>query len=322
MLCVGLAALMSFPISASAQGTCTNTPAGAGTPPTVTITTIVAAQVKCTGLTQGLTFTLDTGAQIGTSAGSRATGVTNNAGALEILPGSSSSGDIAVVSRGSIYSSENGIRVYIPQNRTGAISVDLQAGTIVATKAGAYLLQYGTGDITFKTAVGSTIRASGGGLLAEVNSVGSGNLSITHNGKIYADKTGFLLNSRAAGSVTVTTGADSVIDADNVLESDGNTVLSTNVGRGIEASAGAGVIMITHNGMIDAEYDGIAVLNTGGAGAIMITTAKGSTITSVNRVGIRVQHKARARSISRSAVRSWETAGTKAATPTNMPAYI
>ncbi len=285
MLCVGLAALMSLPISASAQGTCTNTPAGAGTPPTVTITTIVAAQVKCTGLTQGLTLTLDTGAQIGTSAGSRATGVTNNAGALEILPGSSSSGDIAVVSRGSIYSSENGIRVYIPQNRTGAISVDLQAGTIVATKAGAYLLQYGTGDITFKTAVGSTIRASGGGLLAEVNSVGSGNLSITHNGKIYTDKIGFLLVNRAAGNVTVTTGADSVIDADSVLDSEGDLVPAT-LGRGIQAETnGAGVITITHNGMIEAEDDGIVALHTG-AGGIMITTAKGSTVTSQGRPSI------------------------------------
>ncbi len=292
MLCVGLATLMSFPISASAQGTCTNTPAGAGTPPTVTITTIVAAQVKCTGLTQGLTFTLDTGAQIGTNAFSRATGVANNNGALEILPGND--GNIAVVSRGSIYSSERGIRVYIPAGKSGKINVDLQASTIVATKTAVSLLQYGTGDVTFKTAVGSTIQASATAIYAEIEGGGGGDITITHNGRIEADMQGFFLLSSAGGDITVTTGADSVIDADNIFNNAGG-VTEANRGIAIAArikakSGGNGAIAITHNGKIDAEDAGIRAVIEAGEGGIMITTAKSSTIMSKWGRGVEVVH--------------------------------
>ncbi len=272
MLCVGLATLMSLPIPASAQGTCTNTPAGAGTPPTVTITTIVAAQVKCTGLTQGLTLTLDTGAQIGTSASSRATGVASGEGALYIKPDNDV--NVAVVSRGSVYSSEHGIMVYLIQGKTGTMEVDLQAGTIDATKTGVWLAQYGAGDITFKTSVDSTVKGSQHGVALTKKPNGRGDITVVHNGKIYADKEGFSLYNEEGDSITVTTGADSVIDADNIPRGDGTTD-PNNLGIGIYAKVSKkagrnGTITITHNGKIDAEYDGIFA-ETDGVGDIKIT---------------------------------------------------
>ncbi len=268
VLCVGLGTLMSLPIPATAQGTCTNTPTGAGTPPTVTITTIVATQVKCTGLTQGLTFTLDTTkAQIGTSASSRATGVASGEGALYIRP--DNDGSITVVSRGSVYSSEHGILVNLASGKTGNMEVDLQAGTIDATKTGVWLAQYGTGDITFKTSVDSTIKGGSDGVDLQKEPNGRGDITVVHNGKIDADKAGFRLTNVEGDSITVTTGADSVIDADTIPNAENS--LGIGISARVYQKAGRnGTITITHNGKIDAEHDGISALMEGN-GDIKIT---------------------------------------------------
>ena len=109
-----------------------------------------------------------------------------------------------------------------------------------------------TGGLIVTPEEDSMITADGDGIEAEIwNDNSSGDITITHNGKITAKGNGIETGTRGTGDVTVTTEENSMISADK----DGISAAREIDDRDVDA--GDGDIMVTHDGSIAADQYGI-----------------------------------------------------------------
>ncbi len=183
-----------------------------------------------------------------------------------------------------------GINASVRGSNTKGMVTVIHQGTLKTGAEGIYVsnrVGSGTGDIKVETALGSAITSSGNdGIYARIfPGSGTGNIEITHNGTITAKNGGILASNKGNGSVTVTTGKDSSITAQNTGESF----------AGINAFVGgngSGTVEVTHEGKIESAAEGIYAFNevSTGAGKIMVTTKKGSMITAT-RQGLWITHE-------------------------------
>ncbi len=188
------------------------------------------------------------------------------------------------------YIYEEGISATIAQAASAGDITIAHKGTIEAGGTGIRVSNDGKGDVTVTT--GKDSKLIGGddehGIFVTTGSENEGNLTITHDGSIEADRSGIYAYNDGTGSVTVTTGAGSRIIARGEEEND------SGIRAGPWGAASAADVTITHGGEITAKSTGINAFNrvasAGGTGAIRVTTAEGSKITA-EKQGILVRHE-------------------------------
>ncbi len=158
---------------------------------------------------------------------------------------------------------------------TGTVTVT-HGGRIIAGEAGMWLTHEGAGDIVVETKAGSSIvtgrtvatgSAERTGLYAIVESTGTGDVRITHGGRISSATTAVAAWNDGTGGVTVTSAA-------------GSSIAAARHGIYAEASSatGKGDVRITHGGRITAGGDGIGAVNRG-TGGVAVMTGTGGMIT-------------------------------------------
>ena len=175
---------------------------------------------------------------------------------------------------------------------SGSVTVT-HKGTITSKAEGIYVSYQkagtsgNTGNLTVTTEEGSMITADRHGIEAYIlDSNASGDITITHRGKITAKMKGLILTNTRTGDITVATGESSMITADD-------DDASTNADDGIYAYSEAGNtgdITATHDGTITGENAGINLLHEE-TGKIMVTTEKDSMITAEITEGIYAEGK-------------------------------
>ncbi len=134
------------------------------------------------------------------------------------------------------------------------------------------------GGITVTTGAASMIDASGTGIDVVAETASTGKVMITHNGSIDAYGNAISVVNKGTGAVTVTTGADSVIETD-----------TTGIAADIQNSSSTSEIMITHSGKIHADDDGMTLFSQG-SGSIKVTVSENSEVVSMKN-GILVRHE-------------------------------
>ncbi len=243
--------IMVWPHSVPAQAVCTDVDNPTGTPPTVTISTSPNAQVKCTGLTGGLTLTTVKDSTI-TSPG------------IGIWVSQDGTGAVAITHAGTISALTRGILVdgdTVAAERH--ITIRLVAGSQITTRS-----------------VSST---SAHGVYAHIeNNAATGDIKITHDGTITARRVGILATNKGTGSVDVTTGKGSLITTKGI---------SAGINASVREGSVKGTVTVTHKGTITSTDEGINVSNrvATGTGGVTVTTAEGGAITAVES-GIYARH--------------------------------
>ena len=252
VLLVGV--IMVWPHSVPAQAVCTGVDNPTGTPPTVTISTSPNAQVKCTGLTGGLTLTTVKDSTI-TSTASSAKG---------IWVSQDGTGAVAITHAGTISADTHGILVdgdTVAAERH--ITIRLVAGSQITTR--------------------STSSSSAHGVYAHIeNNAATGDIKIIHDGTITARRVGILATNKGTGSVDVTTGKGSLITTKGI---------SAGINASVREGSVKGTVTVTHKGTITSTDEGINASNrvATGTGGVTVTTAEGSAITAVE-IGIYARH--------------------------------
>ena len=183
--------------------------------------------------------------------------------------------------------------MYIVHEGTGdgAITITHKGNMDVKNSGGMFVYNKGSGKTSITTEEGSSIVSGtatpgNAGIDVSARVTGKSDVTVTHDGEMNAKAEGIYASVRelsegaaatATGSVTITTGKKSKIAA-------GRSGMYT-------LHHGVGAITITHNGMIDAQIDGIyaEITNSSSTNKIVIDTAAGSEVTAKQH-GIHVKH--------------------------------
>ncbi|MFZ2468326.1 MAG: hypothetical protein WAW54_08020 [Parvibaculum sedimenti] len=251
----------------------------------ITVTGGATTSVPTVGiaaLTDGgnISITTGTGAIDVSSTGNNTVGIYANAGRQGW---GTPAGQVDIATYGAITTSNgNGIEAY---SHDGNLNIDTYAAIDATGDRGIYADADGTGDVTIVTHAGGTISGNANdGIKAESDLSGTGNVSVTindaigtsgnyvgnngieanvlnsgsagtvkvqANASIYAGNNGILASNAGSGTVDVTAGTDTVIDATN--------------GAGISATGAGGTVTVTADGTsITGSTDGIYAENTTG----------------------------------------------------------
>ena len=289
---------MAAPHPAAAQGSCTSTPTISGTSP-YNLSGIYTAQVKCSGLTGGLTLTFGSGAKIGTTASPigensldvDAAGTSNNPGANPVKV----SGVVE------IHSDKFGL--YLDREGTGILDIGLSKGTVI--NAGLSATGEVSGVYAKHRGEANTALTDGIKIVSEADITVSKPTGTSRFYGIYAETT----NSKAGTTIPITIevngGTIKASDARDNQESRGvsvNQYAKGNVKITVADESKIGTVEkhVSHSGIfvrsldkadgdIEIEHAGHIYADTGifaeslpevdnAAGNIMITTVEGSTI--------------------------------------------
>lgn len=174
----------------------------------------------------------------------------------------------SVITGGGIYSGISAIN-----NGTSASALTIN-GSVTGPRYGVGIVNgSNTTDLTITTGANSHVSSTDNLALYAINN-GSGDLSISHNGEIYSRYTG-IRATNAGSSMTITTSADSIINA--------------KYGTGILATNTHGTSTVNVDGTVNAGVFGLNITNNGGTDTI-ITTGDDSFVSGKYVYGISTRH--------------------------------
>ena len=237
-----------------------------------------------------------------------------------ITGGAASTGNVSVTGAGNIYANSSGI--YAFNNGSGTVTINTtgnttgggdglraigyggqvsiyNSGQVYAASNGIYARHNAaTGgiDITNNGNVGSSTTSVGNlGIYARNFGGGTGSVSVTGSGNVYASNGGVRTFNNGTGGTTVNIGGNVTTNGNgfNVVDNGGGVVGVTTGGtisagsNGVyaNASGGAGSLSVTTNGLVDSAGNGIVAIqsNTGG----LTVTENGGISGKVGATGIR-----------------------------------